>query len=78
MSHDGSAEPTPTEATAPQESIDAFLDREFATALAVELAKAQLPQSVHQALIEVSKSPAPDKKAWLDAVDPPAKAPANG
>jgi hypothetical protein len=78
MSHDRSAEPTPTAAAAPQESIDEYLDREFATALSAEFAKTEWPEFVRQALIEVAKSPAPDKKAWLDAVDPRAKAPVDG
>ena len=78
MSHDVPAEPTPTAAAPPPESIDAFLDREFATALAAELADRKVLEDVRGALAGVAAAASPSKKAWLDAVDPPQKAAADG
>lgn len=77
MSNEGAAGPAAAEG-APPESIDAFLDREFVAALAAELAKGVLPDSVQKSLVEVAGSALPEKKVWLEAVDPPPKAVANG
>lgn len=78
MSNDTDAGPTAAEDAPSPESIDAFLNREFNTALAAELARGNCPEEVQKSLVEVAGSVAPDKKAWLEAVDPPPKVVANG
>ena len=61
-----------------EESIDAFLDREFSKSLTAVLSTSSLPEEVQKALVEAAGRPSPDVKAWRNAVDPPQKAVASG